>query len=159
MPAHAGGAAAAAVQRERQSLQPRHQPVAGRALGAFGRAPGAGAEEAQRRLVRQLPQFDAAHHRREPRVARRVLGKDHPLTRTFAANLASLLGEQSGSGAAGEPPRPEPPAWSLGPTLIGVSYAASPAGLGYSISFAGSPNGAGPPPAIAPQPPVGGDKS
>ena len=49
-------------------------------------------------------------YRRALETCEHVLGKDHPQTRGIAANLASLLGEQSGSTTAGEPPRPEPPA-------------------------------------------------
>jgi tetratricopeptide (TPR) repeat protein len=59
-------------------------------------------------------------YRRALEGCERVLGPEHPQTRTTAANLASLLANKDSS-ANEQPPKPEPPIWSLGPSHLSVS--------------------------------------
>jgi hypothetical protein len=73
-------------------------------------------------------------YRRALEGSERVLGPAHPQTRTFAANLASLLA--AADNPPGEqPPKPQQPAWALGATPLTASPGS--AGLGYSLDLAG----------------------
>jgi len=82
-------------------------------------------------------------YRRALEGCERVLGPEHPQTRTTAANLASLLANKDSS-ANEQPPKPEPPIWSLGPSHLSVSYA--PTGLAYTIDPPARVEAAEPPP-------------
>jgi hypothetical protein len=72
-------------------------------------------------------------YRRALAGSERVLGREHPRTRTIAANLAALLAATDEPGA--QTPKPEQPAWALGATPLTAQPGSS--GLGYSMDLAG----------------------
>jgi hypothetical protein len=73
-------------------------------------------------------------YRRALEGSERVLGPAHPQTRTFAANLASLLAAADNPPGA-QPPKSEQPGWALGATPLTV--APGSAALVYSLDLAG----------------------